>query len=94
MALRHCDGYDPNLTRTLPAGQFTPSAMALSPWNQAAPDGHVIVCCACTLIFDDVDRRTDWPHEIIRPGVIIAPPRPPAALNMAPVPTARDRPHP
>jgi hypothetical protein len=74
MALRHCDGYDPNLTRTLPSGQYLPTTMALSPWNANAPVGKVTVCCYCGLVFDDDERRVTYPHEIIKPAIILTAP--------------------
>lgn len=67
--IRQCDGTDPNLTRSLADADFAAappgSTWRLSPWDQSARDGEVVVCCDCGLVFDDVSRRVNWPHEAI-----------------------------
>lgn len=66
MAMRHCDGTDPNLTRTIPADEFDPERMTLSHWDSTARSGERIVNCACGLMFDDDDRRVVYPHQPVR----------------------------
>ncbi len=67
MATRHCDGSDPNLTRTIPAADFDPATMTRSPWDDTARPGTVIICCTCDLVFEDRDRRVTYPHPLVNP---------------------------
>jgi hypothetical protein len=61
--IRTCDGTDPNLTREIPATEYDAARHNLSPWNQSAKPGTVIIQCSCGLRFDDVDRTVIYPHH-------------------------------
>lgn len=62
MAIRHCDGNDPNLTRTIREDRLTDED-TISPWNHTARPNTAIINCRCQLIFDDVNRMTIYPHH-------------------------------
>lgn len=64
MAIRRCDGTDPNLTRQVPEEEFDQDTMTLNMlWKVIALPGHVIVNCQCGRVFDDVDRVVTHPHQ-------------------------------
>jgi hypothetical protein len=64
--IRRCDGTDPNLTRQVPQATFdaaSPPVTISRPWAFRAEPGHVVICCQCGKVFDDVNRMVTYPHE-------------------------------
>lgn len=71
MVMRTCNGTDQNLTRQVPFGSYDAATMRESvPWRFTARPAHMVICCQCGMRFDDVDRMTTYPHELLGQAVL------------------------
>ena len=66
--IRHCDGTDPNLTRDIGNPPREVGTYTISPWNDSARPGQLIINCQCGRSFDDVDRSVIYPHDSLGGG--------------------------